>query len=89
MTTTDPTGSRERDQWRLIETAPKEFVRVLLLMGDGSMSVGGWAEGRHTTLKGPFWQSENGVIRGRTWCRANQPTHWMPLPVPPQEAAAS
>lgn len=69
------------DDWRPIETAPKERVGPAsyedhgpyLLLGLGkNMHVGCWHW--HQNGKTGNWKTSGGVIF---------PTHWMPLPPPP------
>jgi hypothetical protein len=59
--------------WQLIETAPKDGEDVLLCQdyGDGTfeMVVGAWSDATDEWRSGePF---------------PHKPTHWMPLPEPP------
>ncbi len=67
----------KRGQWIPIESAPKDGTRVLLFAGKwilGTSSVpyiGGWSE---------KWQCFKNELMND--CK---PTHWMPLPEPPQE----
>jgi hypothetical protein len=62
--------------WRPIETAPK----------DGTQILGLWV----SYLDGQLMQPSYGVVwnEGGSWLEAydevSQPTHWMPLPEPPQ-----
>lgn len=69
--------------WQPIETAPKDGSYVLLLLGGKFVSVGSWDLQKHHSKPNSFWASERGLLFGKTWDRANQPTHWMPLPAPP------
>ena len=64
--------------WQLIETAPKDSTEIL---------IGWFHEPGQTTMSVAFWNSIK-----KTWCSpwtqfnrhaANQPTHWTPLPEPP------
>lgn len=72
--------------WRPIETAPREEGKyVLLLMADGSVTVGGWDSQPFHSKPRPLWKTERGYLYGKAWDRENQPTHWMPLPQPPQQ----
>lgn len=61
--------------WFDIKTAPKD-AEQLLLSGEGEVSIG-------------FWSSLDGWIsmiwNGQTWSLGFRPTHWMPLPEPPND----
>src|SRR5258706_1141095 len=58
-----------RDDWQLIETAPKDGTRALL----GHIGV---VRGVARCIKS-YWQYEAAGF----WI--DEPTHWMPLPEPP------
>jgi hypothetical protein len=67
--------------WQPIETAPKDGSGVLLW----------WPQWWHDAHSGYFkdnqWHSERAII---SWYEGNDngdpgPSHWMPLPTPPQE----
>lgn len=71
----------KRDEWRSIETAPKDGTRVLLIRRDEQF-VGAYREamrGQPAADIGECW---------RALCcgRVAAPTHWMPLPEPPADA---
>lgn len=73
--------------WRPIETAPKgeQWKRPELLLWDGrNARVGCWDADEYAKKPRPFW-SYRGSMR-RNADRANQPTHWMPLPAAPGSA---
>lgn len=57
-------------QWQPIETAPREELEDLILF-NGKVFVGGWWEG--------VWADSVSDYA------SPQPTHWMPLPQPPEE----
>ena len=65
------------EKWQPIETAPKDGARVLLCASGGAVWMGHW-----------IGRSGAHVING--WTRFNcvdidwNPTHWMPLPSPPE-----
>ena len=59
-------------EWQPIETAPKDGTDILTYAKFGGISVRYWGEGDD---EGMAWQPR---IRG---CF---PTHWMPLPNPPE-----
>jgi hypothetical protein len=66
-------AERER-QWRPIETAPKDGTAILL--GHECAAFSGW------------WDDEYEWVDGETSMFGDltsyEPTHWMPLPQPPQ-----
>ena len=60
--------------WQPIETAPKDGTETLL-----------WEKGFEVYAVGYFCElAEKWVVFGTHWNW--QPTHWMPLPEPPEEA---
>jgi hypothetical protein len=79
-------------EWQPIETAPKDGTEVLLAVG-GIVDTGNWQAESPVGL-------ESGVIvdpvlpegwyglRGLCPWDGVQPTHWMPLPEPPQAVNA-
>ncbi len=73
-------GPRE---WETMETAPKDGTQILCF-GFGRQSVGKWNDDRHARKPRPYWSTELDRALGDSWARANQPTHWMHLPVAPQ-----
>lgn len=69
-------------EWQPIESAPKDGTRVWLWVSD--TFVGGWwNDNRYAAKPRPYWSNDKENVRGTTWARNNQPTHWMPLPTPP------
>ena len=67
-------ASAEPPQWQPIETAPKDCE--LLLYGEYTSGAKGLVQGAWNhggAMFGPHWMG--GIIR---------PTHWMPLPSPPE-----
>lgn len=85
-------NTRVAPQWLPIESAPRDKT-VLLTNGD-FVATGRWHDGgnRHPFEKWDgtsmgahlpwcnYWASADGVVP----FSKNQPTHWMPLPAPPQ-----
>lgn len=75
-----PSTQPQQAGWMPIETAPKDGTHLLLMSRKGRIADGCWvdANGRHG-----FW----------AWSLVLQePTHWMPLPLPPvpgQEGVAN
>lgn len=67
-------------EWQPIETAPKERGLILLWRPTTHWKVdlGCW---RPNTIKAAHWGSWNAMPI--YWCIQNPPTHWMPLPEPP------
>lgn len=68
----------EVDDWKPIETAPEETA-VLVYVTEGVMAVGRrsvYSDRSTWWLDNSFGYNEDGEIYG--------PTHWMPLPEPPQ-----
>jgi hypothetical protein len=78
-------------EWQPIETAPKDGREVLLfgiwageihgLNADPTIAVGAWQGGKSDYQGDDFWALTGGDVYA-CWMR---PTHWMPLPEPPQE----
>ena len=61
--------SNTDDNWQPIETAPKDGTEILVVEPDGEMYVAFW------NIYESLW------FYGVDLC---VPTHWMPLPQPPQ-----
>lgn len=61
------------EQWREIETAPKDGKPVLLSSATAEMAVGFWHQATGDGITG--WYIHGGVF--------NRAAHWMPLPAPP------
>lgn len=68
-------------QWRSIESAPRDG-RDVLIGGHGDVLIAHWHEG----LGGPGWLDDSGSSHHDYWNYVGlvKPTHWMPLPLPPQ-----
>ena len=73
--------------WQPIETAPKD-VAVLLYRPDAyqwaRIAVGQWNDDHFAKRPCPFWGMRPQDTTKRA-ARAWEPTHWMPLPNPPNE----
>ncbi len=69
--------------WQPIETAPKTHA-VLLWLPMGRPVVGYWEKQGYYKNPRPYWKSSDEYLFGIRWSRDNQPTHWMPLPAPPE-----
>lgn len=57
-------------KWQPIGTAPKDDNEVLLYSPDGSIVIASWREDAN------MWDADFGWVK-------TGPTHWMPLPEPP------
>lgn len=87
MTTCDDEISRLRirelealTQWQPIETAPKDGTRVLLFVPPYGPSTGHYEPARvNWGPNASLWVSHSILNKEAA------PTHWMPLPTPPQE----
>lgn len=75
VTATSP-GAREAQQWQPIETAPQSEDPVLVFDGD---EVNFATRGFTNPPRRAGWFDEKGWLI--------HPTHWMPLPVPPNTEA--
>ena len=65
--------------WQPIETAPKDGTKILLLFDD--IAVEGSFMPK-TTFTGESWDTTIGCCD--CFCLSPTPTHWMPLPPPPE-----
>lgn len=59
--------------WQPIETAPKDGKKILVLAAPG-IYIAWWSDGN--------WEDHQRMFNGGA---ALKPTHWMPLPAPPEE----
>jgi hypothetical protein len=76
------------DTWQPIETAPKDGTYVLVYpatWGGMSCSVAQWAEDKYAKTPRPFWTRLDDLGKV-TISRQKPPTHWQPLPQPPEPA---
>lgn len=74
------------NEWQPIETAPKDGTKVLVYTGTRNgmtASPAMWDEDKYAKRIRPFWSRLDAI--GRSDSRGNQPTHWMPMPLPPGE----
>lgn len=69
--------------WQPIETCPKD-QRVLLFRA-GHIVCGRWDDDRFAAKPRPYWTHDQERLWGRADARKRPPTHWMPLPPPPEE----
>lgn len=70
-------------EWQPIETAPKDRD-ILLYTNCRGVVRGRWNDCKYATKPRPYWTHDRERIWGTVACRADQPTHWMPLPEPPK-----
>lgn len=66
--------------WQPIETAPRTGERFLMWSRDGGFFAGNWPQG----CAAGEWLRIRGEWRGASHWRAQEATHWMPLPAPPE-----
>ncbi len=81
--------AEQAPQWQPIETAPKDGTYVLVVPpthSSVSCSVARFDNDRYSRKPRPFWNRSDGWGRVSV-SRDTPPTHWMPLPKPPEGAA--
>lgn len=66
-----------------IETAPKDRDILLLCPRRGCVR-GRWSDEKYASKPIPYWTNDRVNIVGTRETRADQPTHWMPLPDVPK-----
>ena len=70
--------------WQPIETAPKDGTEVLLFGEFDNMAVAEWDHGDEAWVFAVTDVEIPGAPKGTMFCSYfRDPTHWMPLPVPP------
>jgi hypothetical protein len=67
--------------WQPIDTAPKDGTKILVFDGVDMTTVR-WMDGRSEWWPGE-WQLVCAGMNAEE-CEFYKPTHWMPLPEPPQ-----
>ena len=77
------------NQWRTIDdSAPKDEMLIIYrpdrIGGGGRVCVGKFDPDTYARRPRPFWRSYFGGL-GVQYNRDNPPTHWQPMPRPPQE----
>jgi hypothetical protein len=76
-------------QWQLIETAPKDgtpFLGYTKTRFEAIIAVWLWEKDKYNKKPNPYFARDG--FHAKTDDRANQPTHWMPLPAGPEGGAA-
>jgi hypothetical protein len=69
-------------KWKPIATAPKDRA-ILLYTNERGVVRGRWEYDKYAKNQRPYWSNDLERIFGKLSCRADQPTHWMPLPEAP------
>jgi hypothetical protein len=79
----DSAGRQEATQWQPIETAPHDGTDILLTTwgadGYGEIDVGSWG-----FIEKSDWDGSDVIGWLSNYGRIEEPTHWMALPVPPE-----
>ena len=73
------------EEWKTIDTAPKDGTTVLVYpphWGNATVSIAWWDDDKYANRPRPFWKRID--ARQITDSRENPPTHWMPMPPPPE-----
>lgn len=63
-------------EWKPIESAPRDDYEDVLLWSDGAALIGYW--------DGYAWCSFDTSVANAYGDLQRKPTHWMPLPEPPE-----
>lgn len=68
--------------WQPIETAPRnEYILVWPSSSNGTASCAKWDTDSFSKRPRPYWRR---LDAGLQESRLNPPTHWMPIPDPPE-----
>ena len=71
--------------WRDIATAPRDGTPIMVYCPRaGVVAPAKWDDNRFAKKPRPYWTHWGERIWGTLWIRDDQPTHWRPLPPPPQ-----
>jgi len=68
----------QAQEWKPIESAPKDGERIILWLDDEGFSMTGYWDAKEEMWRLPEWDMWTGEEGMHTL------THWMPLPLPPQ-----
>ncbi len=71
--------------WQPIETAPKDgspFIGFTKTGFEAIIAVWSWEKDKYNKRPNPYFARDG--FHAKTDDRANQPTHWMPLPAAPE-----
>lgn len=69
-------------EWQLMDSAPKD-KDILLFCPNRGVVRGRWEEDKYAKTPRPYWKNDRERSFGTRETRADQPTHWMPLPKAP------
>lgn len=72
--------------WRSInDDPPKDGTEILVWspMFGGKYFLATWDDDKYAKTPRPYFKLSDQRLFGTTAARANQPTHWMPLPAAP------
>lgn len=67
-----------KSEWQPIAIAPKD-ERIMLCLQNRYIVFGKWDRDEYSKKPRPYWNHDLSFA-GKTAVRANQPTHWMPVP---------
>lgn len=70
-------------EWLPIESAPRDEKIMVYSERWGIVAPAYWSEDKYARKPSPYWTHYGEHLWGKRDARANQPTHWMPLPQPP------
>jgi hypothetical protein len=71
-------------EWQPIDIAPKDST-IIVCMNDYVVTAK-WNDDQYAKKPRPYFHCECMHYMGKNWQRDNQPTHWMPLPPPPEQS---
>ncbi len=78
--------------WAAIETAPKDGTKLMLWCNDG-LEVGYWSTSLWVTrpADSPLGKQDGAwiIYENRSDTIELHPTHWMPLPLPPNDKSSN
>ena len=72
---------RQKSEWQPIETAPKDGSSILVALKGGEVREAEWFVRWYNDPSKPGWMPAN---MDEEYGHYVEPTHWMPLPKPPQ-----
>jgi hypothetical protein len=73
--------------WLPIATAPRDGTKIMVhCPWLGVCGPANWDDEKHAKKPRPYWTHWGERIWGVSRLREDQPTHWQPMPAPPQSA---